>query len=49
MNELINELINNEAVYRTVPSTPGLLNNRLYTQTVMLLAIGYKLCTAGAA
>ena len=29
MNELINELINYEAVYRTAPATPGLLN--IYT------------------
>ena len=26
MNELINELINDKAVYRTAPATPGLLN-----------------------
>ena len=25
MNELINESINDEAVYRTAPATPGLL------------------------
>ena len=25
MNELINELFNDEAVYRTAPATPGLL------------------------
>ena len=26
MSDLINELINDEAVYRTAPATPGLLN-----------------------
>ena len=26
MNKLMNELINYEAVYRTAPATPGLLN-----------------------
>ena len=26
MNRLMNELINDEAVYRTAPATPGLLN-----------------------
>ena len=26
MNELMNELINYEALYRTAPATPGLLN-----------------------
>ena len=26
MTDWINELINEEAVYRTVPATPGLLN-----------------------
>ena len=26
MNELMNQLINDEAVYRTAPATPGLLN-----------------------
>ena len=25
MNELMNQLINDEAVYRTAPATPGLL------------------------
>ena len=27
LTELINELMNDEAVYRTAPATPGLLNN----------------------
>ena len=27
MNELMNELINYEAVYRTAPATPGLLTS----------------------
>ena len=32
MNELINELINHEAVYRTGPATPGLLTRGPYHQ-----------------
>ena len=31
MNRLITELINDEAVYRTAPATPGLLNRLCIT------------------